>query len=134
MDRLAAACGLDPVEVRLRNALDHGDTMITGQRIDGVAAGRAGDPRGGGAPSAGRAHRSALRSAAADGRAPMGRPGGAGRTADDGHIRRGVGFAVGYKNLMYAEGFPTTLDGHCDPVRRLRHGARAPRPRSVRAG
>jgi CO/xanthine dehydrogenase Mo-binding subunit len=31
-------------------------------------------------------------------------PGGAGRTADDADIRRGVGFAVGWKNLMFSEG------------------------------
>jgi CO/xanthine dehydrogenase Mo-binding subunit len=38
----------------------------------------------------------------------MTRPGGAGRTADAAHVRRGVGFAVGFKNLMYAEGY---MDG-----------------------
>jgi xanthine dehydrogenase D subunit len=107
MDRVAAACGLDPVEVRLRNALDHGDIMITGQRIEGVLpVGRvireaAALPLPPERPRPGRA------SAPADDVSdPMSRPGGAGRTADDGHIRRGVGFAVGYKNLMYAEGFP----------------------------
>ena len=37
MDRLAAALGLDPVEVRVRNALATGDTMPTGQVVDGPA-------------------------------------------------------------------------------------------------
>ena len=37
MDRLAAALGLDPLELRLRNALGPGDTLITGQRITGTA-------------------------------------------------------------------------------------------------
>ena len=31
MDQLAAACGLDPVEIRLLNAMETGDTLITGQ-------------------------------------------------------------------------------------------------------
>src|SRR5215831_12093145 len=35
MDRLAAALRMDPVELRLRNALATGDTLITGQVIDG---------------------------------------------------------------------------------------------------
>src|SRR5260370_17681148 len=35
MDKLAAALGMDPVELRLRNALETGDQMITGQVIDG---------------------------------------------------------------------------------------------------
>jgi xanthine dehydrogenase D subunit len=106
MDRVAAACGLDPVEVRLRNALDHGDTMITGQRIDGVLP--VGQVIRDAAALPLPAERPSPMSTAspADGPDPMSRPGGAGRTADDGHIRRGVGFAVGFKNLMYAEGFP----------------------------
>ncbi len=37
MDRLAAACGLDPVEVRLRNAMQTGDVLITGQVVESVA-------------------------------------------------------------------------------------------------
>src|SRR5437762_6342998 len=35
MDRLAAALGMDPVELRIRNALETGDEVITGQAIDG---------------------------------------------------------------------------------------------------
>ena len=36
MDKLAAALGIDPVELRLRNALAPGDTLPTGQRIEGA--------------------------------------------------------------------------------------------------
>src|SRR5438067_868106 len=35
MDRLAAALGIDPVELRLLNALEPGDTLPTGQVITG---------------------------------------------------------------------------------------------------
>src|SRR5438445_1634269 len=35
MDRLAAALGMDPVELRMRNAMETGSEMITGQLIDG---------------------------------------------------------------------------------------------------
>ena len=37
MDKLAAACGLDPVEIRLLNAMETGDALITGQVIENVA-------------------------------------------------------------------------------------------------
>ena len=37
MDKLAAACGLDPVEIRLRNAMETGDRLITGQVVESVA-------------------------------------------------------------------------------------------------
>jgi CO/xanthine dehydrogenase Mo-binding subunit len=97
MDLLAAACGLDPVEVRVRNALAPGDELLTGQRIEGSL------------PVA-----EVIRACAAlplPGPAVddvLARPGGAGRTAGAGDVRRGVGFAVGFKNLMYAEGY---MDG-----------------------
>ncbi len=99
MDRLARACGIDPIELRLHNALSSGDRLLTGQRIDGVL------------PVADVIRRTValplppVASAADD---PMTRPGGAGRTTDAGDVRRGVGFAVGFKNLMYAEGY---MDG-----------------------
>lgn len=100
MDKLALLCGLDPVELRLRNALAPGDRLLTGQTIDGAL------------PVA-----RVIRETAAlplppplsgPDDDPMVRPGGAGRTADAVHVRRGVGFAVGFKNLMYAEGY---MDG-----------------------
>jgi len=36
MDKLAAACGLDPVDIRLLIAMETGDTLITGQVIENV--------------------------------------------------------------------------------------------------
>ncbi len=97
MDRLAEACGLDPVEVRLRNALAPGDELLTGQKIEGSL------------PVADVIRRCAalpLPAPALDD--VLARPGGAGRTAGAGDVHRGVGFAVGFKNLMYAEGY---MDG-----------------------
>ena len=52
MDRLAAALGIDPVELRLRNALGPGDVLPTGQVITGHGAGGRVHPRRGGAPAA----------------------------------------------------------------------------------
>ncbi len=95
MDKLAAALGVDPVDLRLRNALARGDQLITGQRITGAA------------PVAEVIRTCAalplLASDADD--APMGRPGGAGRTTDASDVRRGVGFAVGFKNIGFSEGY-----------------------------
>jgi xanthine dehydrogenase D subunit len=94
MDKLAARLGIPPVELRLRNALASGDVLPTGQRLTGTA------------PVA-----ECIEAAVAHPLpAPAGdelleRPGGAGRTADPERVRRGVGVAVGFKNLMYSEGF-----------------------------
>ena len=99
MDKLADAVGVDPVELRLRNALGTGDRLLTGQRVEGVL------------PVARVIRETAalpMPDPASVGVDPMSRPGGAGRTADAEHVRRGVGFAVGFKNLMYAEGY---MDG-----------------------
>jgi xanthine dehydrogenase D subunit len=97
MDKLAARLRLDPVELRLRNALATGDTLPTGQVVRGTAP-----------------VRECITAAAAHPLPPpaqpesdewLALPGGVGRTADPRRVRRGVGFAVGYKNLMYSEGF-----------------------------
>ncbi len=106
MDRLAAACGIDPVELRLRNAMVIGDTLITGQVIQNVAP-----------------VERCIRETAAlplptepvggHDHDPMRLPGGAGRTADAQHIRRGIGFAVSIKNLMYSEGFDDYSTARC---------------------
>ncbi len=97
MDALAAALGMDPVELRLRNAHRTGDRMITGQVISGTAPVEA-----------------CIRAAAEPPLPPvpdpadddvMLLPGGAGRTVDRGQVRRGVGFAVSIKNIAFSEGF-----------------------------
>ncbi|MCU1428261.1 MAG: pucD, partial [Actinomycetia bacterium] len=102
MDRLAAECGVDPIELRLRNALAPGDELLTGQRVDGTL------------PVA-----EVIRACAAIPLPPppaddvLARPGGAGRTADPIDVTRGVGFAVGFKNLMYAEGYDDSSVARC---------------------
>ena len=96
MDRLAAALGLDPVDIRLLNAIAPGDVLPTGQRITGSL------------PVA-----EVIRRAAAMPlpdpeplpRDPRRLPGGTGDTTRGEGVRRGVGFAVGYKNICYSEGF-----------------------------
>ncbi len=99
MDKLAARLGIDPVDLRLRNALGPGDVLPTGQRITGTA------------PVA-----ECIRAAVAHPLPPpagdglLERPGGAGRTDDAARTRRGVGFAVGFKNLLYSEGFDDTSE------------------------
>jgi xanthine dehydrogenase D subunit len=106
MDALAAACGLDPVEVRLRNAMRTGDRLITGQVVENVAPVE-------------RCIRETAALPMPD--APVGGadgdvlrlPGGAGRTADAIDVVRGVGFAVAIKNLMYSEGFDDYATARC---------------------
>src|SRR4029453_8542343 len=101
MDRLAARLGLDPVELRLRNALGPGAVLPTGQVVTGTA------------PVA-----ECIRAALAHPLPPpagggwLERPGGAGRTDDPARTRRGVGVAVGFKNLMYSEGFDDASEAH----------------------
>ncbi len=96
IDRLAAELGIDPVELRLLNALEPGDVLPTGQPITGSL------------PT-----REVIRRAAAlsipgeEGlpRDPLRLPGGAGNTTHGEGVRRGVGFALGFKNICYSEGF-----------------------------
>ena len=96
MDKLAAALEMDPVELRLRNAMAPGDALPTGQKITGSM------------PVA-----EVIRKAAAIPvpeaeelpRDPIRLPGGAGNTTRGEGVRRGVGFAVGFKNIGYSEGF-----------------------------
>jgi len=96
MDKLAAELGIDPVELRLLNALAPGDVLPTGQPIEGtlpvadVIRRAAALPM----PEPERLPREAIRL-----------PGGAGNTTRGEGVRRGVGFAVGFKNICYSEGF-----------------------------
>lgn len=97
MDKVAVAVDLDPVELRVRNALRTGDRLITGQRITGVAPVRE-------CIEAAVAHPLPNDDTASPA-ALVALPGGTGRTSDPQDVRRGVGVAVGFKNLMYSEGF-----------------------------
>jgi CO/xanthine dehydrogenase Mo-binding subunit len=100
MDRLAAALGIDPVELRLLNALEPGGVLPTGHVVTGSL------------PT-----REVIRRAAALPvpepeplpREPIRLPGGSGNVTHGEGVRRGVGFAVGFKNICYSEGF----DDYC---------------------
>jgi CO/xanthine dehydrogenase Mo-binding subunit len=96
LDKLAAALGIDPVELRLLNAMSPGDTLPTGQVVTGSL------------PVAEVIRRAAalpIPDAEPLPRDPLRLPGGAGNTTNGEGVRRGVGFAVGFKNLCYSEGF-----------------------------
>jgi CO/xanthine dehydrogenase Mo-binding subunit len=96
MDLLAAELGLDPVELRLANALAPGDVLPTGQRITGSL------------PVAEVIRRCAaipLPEPEPLPRAAIRLPGGSGNVTRGEGVRRGIGFAVGFKNLCYSEGF-----------------------------
>ena len=67
------------------------------------------------------------------GRRPDGLPGGAGRTADRPHVRRGVGFAVGFKNLHVLRGLRRRLR-RPGPARARADGGRWPPSRRRRRG
>ena len=108
MDKLARACGLDPVEIRLRNAMQTGDKLITGQPVLNVAPVEQCIRDTVALPMP--ADRPADRESDAE---PMTLPGGAGRTADGGDIVRGVGWGVAIKNLMYSEGFDDYSTARC---------------------
>jgi CO/xanthine dehydrogenase Mo-binding subunit len=104
MEKLAAAIGVSPVEIRLLNAMETGDRMITGQIMDSVA------------PVA-----QCIRETDAIPMPPpmspsadlLTIPGGTGLTAQPSNIKRGVGWGVSIKNLMYSEGFDDFSTARC---------------------
>ena len=96
MDKLAAALEIDPVELRLLNALEPGGRLATGQVVDGSLPTKEVIKRAAAleVPEQEELPRDAIRL-----------PGGAGNTTRGEGVRRGVGFAVGFKNICYSEGF-----------------------------
>ncbi len=96
MDKLAAALDIDPVELRLLNALEPGNRLATGQVVEGSLPTRDVIRRAAALPlpEPEELPRDAIRL-----------PGGAGNTTRGEGVRRGVGFAVGFKNICYSEGF-----------------------------
>jgi len=97
MDELAAKLGIDPIELRLKNAVGTGSVLPTGQVLDGAAPLREVIERCRAIPLP--------EEAPATGRDPIAYPGGAGNVSRGESLKRGVGFAVGFKNIMYSEGF-----------------------------
>jgi xanthine dehydrogenase D subunit len=96
MDKLAAALRMEPVELRLMNALGPGSVLPTGQVIRGSAPVREVIER----------CRSLPLPPTEGGRDPLMLPGGAAGNVGRGErLARGVGFAVGFKNIAYSEGF-----------------------------
>jgi CO/xanthine dehydrogenase Mo-binding subunit len=96
MDKLAAALEIDPVELRLLNALEPGGVLPTGQVLTGSLPTKEVIRRTAAlvVPEPEELPRDAIRL-----------PGGAGNTTRGEGVRRGVGFAVGFKNICYSEGF-----------------------------
>jgi xanthine dehydrogenase D subunit len=94
MDALAAKLGLDPLEVRIRNAVSQGSTLATGQVIDSPA------------PLADMLRQTAalpLPESTVDSSGDL--PGGYGNTTRGEGVRRGIGYGVGIKNICFSEGF-----------------------------
>lgn len=93
MDKLAAQLGMDPVELRVRNAMSTGTILPTGQAVDGPA------------PVA-----ELLRTVGSrplppgSGTDVLKLPGGAGNVTHGEGVVRGVGYAVGVKAIGYSGG------------------------------
>ena len=104
MDKLAAATGLSPVAVRLVNAMETGDRLITGQIMDSVAPV---------ARCIAETDAIPLPPPLAHDASELSVPGGTGLTARPSNIRRGVGWGVSIKNLMYSEGFDDFSTARC---------------------
>ncbi len=129
MDKLAAALGLDPVEVRCRNAMSQGCEAPTGQIVDSPAPvaelltrlrdmplpEKTPAPAnvGEAVPAATARPAVAAGSGGFRGVAPPGQhgadlrdlPGGVSNTTHGEGVARGVGYAVAYKNVGFSEGF-----------------------------
>jgi CO/xanthine dehydrogenase Mo-binding subunit len=96
MDKAATALGMHPVELRSRNAMSEGSTAATGQLVDAPA------------PVADLLQRLQRMPMPAE-RSPdsplVDLPGGVSNTTHGEGVRRGVGYAVGLKNVGFSEGF-----------------------------
>jgi xanthine dehydrogenase D subunit len=104
MDKLAAAVGTDPVSIRLLNAMETGDLLITGQPVESVA------------PVARlirETNEIPLPSDLPSDANELDLPGGSGITAERRHIKRGIGWGVSIKNIMYSEGFDDYSTAKC---------------------
>jgi xanthine dehydrogenase D subunit len=96
MDKLAAALGMDPVDLRIRNAISQGGTTPVGQVLDYPAPV---------AELLERVRRIPLPTQSAPGSPDLrDLPGGASNTTHGEGIVRGIGYGVTIKNICYSEG------------------------------
>ncbi|NEA43216.1 xanthine dehydrogenase subunit D [Streptomyces sp. SID11385] len=100
MDKLAAALSMDPVEFRRLNAMEQGSVMPTGQVVDSPA------------PVAELLRRVKARPLpperqweSSEGADVRHLPGGLSNTSHGEGVVRGIGYAVGIKNVGFSEGF-----------------------------
>jgi xanthine dehydrogenase D subunit len=101
MDRLAEVVGIEPLEIRRRNALATGDALATsGQIIEGSLP----------TQQVIDALASIPLPEDTDSDDPRLLPGGTGLTTDRASVRRGIGYAVSVKNLAFSEGFDDYAD------------------------
>ena len=104
MDKLADACGLSPVEIRLLNAMVTGDKLITGQVVESVAPVARCITETDSIP---------MPAALAKNADPLEIVGGSGLTSLPHNIVRGIGWGVSIKNLMYSETFDDFATARC---------------------
>ncbi|MDQ0687042.1 xanthine dehydrogenase D subunit [Streptomyces achromogenes] len=100
MDKVARELGLDPVEFRQRNAMEQGSLLPTGQRVDSPAPVAELLRRVKAMPLP--PERQWESSEGADVRQL---PGGLSNTTHGEGVVRGIGYAVGIKNVGFSEGF-----------------------------
>src|SRR5438067_6720109 len=121
MDKLAAALGMDPVELRMRNAMETGSEMITGQKIDGPVPVADLLKRVRAMPLPPPQQEEGQEPAQPDPADLLSMPGGVSNTTHGEGVKRGVGYAAGFKNIGYSEGFRdystarvrlSVVDGH----------------------
>jgi xanthine dehydrogenase D subunit len=117
MDKLAKALEMDPLELRLKNALQRGSILPTGQEVKGVAPVRQIIERLRDMPMP-------EEEPSEDGRRdPITLPGSvAGNVGRGEGLKRGVGYSIGYKNVGYSEGF----DDYHEATVRLFRGPNGP--------
>lgn len=104
MDKLATACSISPVEIRLVNAMVTGDKLITGQVVESVAPV---------ARCINETNSIPMPTALAKNADPLEIVGGSGLTSLPHNIVRGVGWGVSIKNLMYSETFDDFATARC---------------------
>ncbi|HEX2180694.1 MAG TPA: xanthine dehydrogenase subunit D [Rubrobacteraceae bacterium] len=97
MDRLAKELGMDPLELRLKNALKPGDTFPFGQEVPHPAPVREILERVREMPLP--------EEEELVGRDLRRLPGGVSNVTHGEGVRRGIGYAVGYKNIGFSAGF-----------------------------